>query len=366
MSSLTTSLPAATDAAAPALPSMRRPRGANGWLRALLGVPMYQKIVLANASLTLAAVVAVAVCLNREPIGTPVSDGLLVAVASLVLAGGILVNGRLVWIALSPLRELERAAARVRAGDLSARAASSPVADAELRRLVALFNDMLERLARQRAFHRALTAQAQEAAGRERKRLADELNADIAQRLAALLLRLQAIRKERDPARCEEKLEDLRTDVAATLEAVRDAARRLHPPELEEIGLTSAVRAMLRRLGERSGLHVELEAGDVDGWLSVEARAALFRILEEALHNVRAHAESSRVTVRLWREGATVHALVADDGRGFDPEGPAGNGSGLGLFSMRERATHFGGLVSVQSGPAGGTRIHVELPARAG
>ena len=331
-------------------------------VRALLRVPLYFKIVLANALLTVAGAAGVFIACERIAHG---ESGVLPAaiVVGSVLAAGILVNAVLVRVALSPLDQLERAAARVRAGDLDARAELSAVADPELARLARTFNAMLDGLRENRRRMREMARRAQSAMEEERKRISLELHDETAQTLAALLLRLRVARTAREPELRDTLLEETRTEISRALEGIRRYAQGLRPPALDMLGLAQAIEGHARELAQLSGLAIEVAAEPVRGALSYEAELAVYRIVQEALSNAVRHAGAARVMIRLSREGEVVRAEVEDDGRGFDPERPEPSASGgLGLFGMRERAAYVGGTVHVDSRPGRGTRVLVEIP----
>jgi signal transduction histidine kinase len=106
----------------------------------------------------------------------------------------------------------------------------------------------------------------------------------------------------------------------------------------------------------------ELELTVEDGFprvLSERAGRELVRIVQEALANVRRHAEARHARVRLWREGDLARVDVADDGRGFDAGSP---GVGVGQQSMRQRARELGGVLEVESQPGRGARVRFESP----
>ncbi|NLG27828.1 MAG: sensor histidine kinase, partial [Chloroflexi bacterium] len=104
---------------------------------------------------------------------------------------------------------------------------------------------------------------------------------------------------------------------------------------------------------------------DAEGYGAARAapdtELAVYRVVQEALTNVARHAEATRVDVVLTRRDGRVIAIVEDDGAGFDPSG-AGDGQGLGLVGMRERAELLGGTLTVESSPGQGTTIYLEVP----
>ena len=147
------------------------------------------------------------------------------------------------------------------------------------------------------------------------------------------------------------------------LESVRQVARELRPPELDEIGLVAALAAQVRTLSERSGVEIRLDADPVEPDLSTDAGLALYRIAHEALANAVRHADAHSVEVRISRLPDGVAAEVRDDGKGFDVDTEIERaGRGLGLLEMRERALYVGAALSIESLPGEGTRIEVLVP----
>ncbi len=209
------------------------------------------------------------------------------------------------------------------------------------------------------------SAGAMRASEEERQRIARELHDDTAQRLATLMLRLRVLALEKDPVARAERLEELRQEILDTAEGVKRIARGLRPPELEEVGLGSALQAHLRSVREASGLDVEADIQIVDGSLDPDARLVLYRVVQEALSNVVRHSGAARVRLRVSFEDGYVSAVIEDDGHGFSQERASEGGGGLGLIGMKERAAMIGGRVSIESTPGEGTRIRIDVPATA-
>lgn len=196
----------------------------------------------------------------------------------------------------------------------------------------------------------------------ERQRIARELHDDTAQRLATLMLRVRLITLEADEGRRRQGLDELREQILQAAEGVKRIARGLRPPELEEVGLRSALQAHLRGLREGADFQVEVDMEPVEDLLDLESKLCLYRIIQESLSNALRHsgAGGARVTVRA--EDGTVVALVEDQGRGFSSARASLDGGGLGLVGMQERAIMLGGRVLVDSTPGEGTRVRIELP----
>ena len=337
--------------------------------RALLRIPLFYKILIANGTLVLVGTVfggwVTASYVRQAPERSPLELVLLLALGGIAVT--LLVNALILRLALQPLDALERTAARVQRGDLDCRAPVSAVADRELERLTRTFNAMLDAAAASRERLRETAARALGAAEEERKRIARELHDETAQMLAALLIRIRVVRGARDPAAVDAMLEEMRVEVGQALEGIRRFARGLRPPALDELGLVPAIESHLRSVSEISGLHVTLDADPLGDALPPEAELALYRIVQEALSNVVRHAHATRVAVRIAREPARVLVTVDDDGRGFAPaEAAARDQGGLGLFGMNERAAYLGGRVEIDSRPGAGTRVRAEVPAAGG
>jgi two-component system, NarL family, sensor histidine kinase UhpB len=337
----------------------------NRLVRTLLRVPLFYKILIANAVIvvfgTVLGTMATTQFLRAEPGHSPI--GLVLGLAVAGVGVTVLVNALILRLALAPLNQLERTAARVHAGDPEARATLSPLADRELERLTRTFNAMLDALAAYRKRVRDVAAHALNAEEEERKRVARELHDETAQALTALLIRLRLGRGIDDPEERAAFLEEMRREISEALEGVRRFARGLRPPALDELGLIPALEAHVRGLTESVGLPVRIEADSLAGVLSTQAELALYRIVQEALSNAVRHANATRAVVRISKHPEAVVAIVEDDGSGFVPSDVMGrDGRGLGLFGMQERASYVGGRVEITSRPGQGTRIRAHFP----
>lgn len=348
----------------PPSPAGAPPRRLPRVVRLALRVPLFYKILLANAALVLVGTIVgsmvTADYVRRNP------GGVLLDLVGALAIGGIvatmLVNALILRLALQPLDALERTAARVHRGDLDARVPLSPVADRELDRLTRTFNAMLDAATRNRERLRAVAATALNAAEEERKRIARELHDETAQLLAALLIRIRVVKKANDPAAVSALLDDMREQIGGALEGVRRFARGLRPPALDELGLIPAIESHVRSIRAICEIDLSLESeGDVSG-LPLEAELAVYRIIQEALSNVVRHSGALRASVRVVREPDRLLVTVEDDGHGFNVPEVRAAGGGLGLFGMGERAAYLGGRVEVQSAPGTGTRVRAEIP----
>jgi two-component system sensor histidine kinase UhpB len=285
----------------------------------------------------------------------------MVAIGGVIAAGGI--SAWLTRIALSPLEAIEETADRVRAGDFDARAPSSPLADERLDRVGSILNEMLDALDRARRRQRQLSLQVLRSQERERGRMSGDLYDRTAQTLAGVLVRLNLLNRDDPDAPRSEGLAFVTEQVRDALEEVRAVARRLRPPELNDLGVRSALEALGRELDEEYDLLVSLEGDLPESRLTEDARLALFRVVQEALLNVALHASAHRALVTFNPKPGEVLVEVQDDGVGFEPADLGGEGDPrLGLVTMIERAGYARGRITVESSPGLGTRIRLVFP----
>ena len=149
----------------------------------------------------------------------------------------------------------------------------------------------------------------------------------------------------------------------ALAENVRDLSHDLHPSVLEHAGLVTALSAHCADIERYQRIAVTFRSdGDFDS-TSADTALCLYRVAQEGLRNVVAHAKAGRAEVRLSRAGDFAELSIADDGQGFDIVGAGRNGHGLGLVSINERVRLVGGTVSIMTELNKGTRLRVQVPA---
>ena len=203
---------------------------------------------------------------------------------------------------------------------------------------------------------------------RERLRLARDLHDTLAHSLMALLTQIRMVRKLRgrlDDRALEEELARAEAVAAGGLAEARAAITQMRHNNVRDAGLLDAIRDILKRFTERTGVAHQLRAEDLAVPLSSEAAETVFRIAEEALHNVERHAQAREVSVALTAIGATSVGLsrlrleIADDGVGFEPrqERPGH----YGLRGMGEQAALIHARLDIDSRPNAGTRVVLEF-----
>jgi two-component system sensor histidine kinase UhpB len=329
----------------------------------LLRLPLFYKILVANAVILAVAVLIGGLLLARLGgiSATEAAKWASIIGASAVVVGAAC-SAFLTRLALRPLTELEVSAERVERGDLQTRAAMSSLADTDMRRLVTLFNRMLDRIELYRSRQREVTVRSLESEENARRWVARKLYDETAQSLAAVLLQLRAAGRRFGDAE-QGQFDNLRKALIEALESIREVARELRPPELDEIGLVPALAAQVRNLSERSGVDIHLDADSIESDLTTEESLALYRIVSEALGNAARHAGARSVDVRIVRGPDGVSAEIHDNGAGFDVDSELERaGRGLGLLEMRERALHVGAELSIQSSEVEGTTVSVNMP----
>lgn len=222
----------------------RRPSGLTA---RFLAVPLFYKILFANALLVLSFSL-LATWLAVRSTGTTAPVVPIIAVAIAAAAVSVAVNAVIIQLALEPLRLLKETADAVQEGDLDARVPMSPLADHEMAVLTAATNAMLDRLLDYRHRLREVAARALNAAEEERRRISLELHDDASQRLAAVLMRLRLARSLDDAAAKDAVLDEVRRELADAADGLRRYAQGLRPPALDELGLGPAIESHVRHL----------------------------------------------------------------------------------------------------------------------
>jgi PAS domain S-box-containing protein len=201
-----------------------------------------------------------------------------------------------------------------------------------------------------------------EAHERERRRLSGELHDNLGQRLTLLSAEVAMLREHLGSSPLVigqiDKLLAHTYDLATEIHRL---SHELHPAWLEHVGLVDSVRRLCTDLSHAHRIPIHFESIEVPADLSTDVALCLYRIIQEALHNVAKHSAAANATVRLEAHNGAIVLTVVDDGRGFDPL-DEGAMNGVGLISMRERARQADGYVVLTSKPGQGTRVQARLP----
>ncbi|HET7507170.1 MAG TPA: sensor histidine kinase [Solirubrobacterales bacterium] len=225
----------------------------------------------------------------------------------------------------------------------------------EVARIELAFLRMMRRLEaeRRRAGSAALHAQEE-----ERARVARDLHDEVNQSLTGLLLRLEAAR-EAAPPELEDELAETKALANQAMGELLSLARQLRPTALDDLGLVAAIEGQVEQL-RRGEIEASLQADGNFSDLGDDAQLVVYRVAQEALSNAARHSGAKQVEVRLHRaDGGGVLLEVADDGRGFAFDESE---RGLGIGGMRERALLIGAELTIESRPAKGTTVRLEVP----
>ena len=202
----------------------------------------------------------------------------------------------------------------------------------------------------------------------ERRRFAADLHDSMGQRLAALVMNLDLLKRAEGAldARSRQVLMESRSLAAQCVQEVRTMAYLLHPPLFEEIGLVSAARWYVMGFMKRSGIHVAMSLDEI-GRLPRPTEMALFRVVQESLTNVHRHAATSSASVRLTSTANNVVLDIQDRGHGLrgdlrkPNDAPVSDTLGVGIQGMRERIRQLAGTFDVEFTDKG-TTVRVRVP----
>jgi signal transduction histidine kinase len=229
--------------------------------------------------------------------------------------------------------------------------------DEKRKQMVARLEAALEENA---GLHAQLLSQAREAGVLdERQRMAGEIHDSLAQGLTGIITQVQAAQRVwHTPDQSREHVDRALGLARESLAEARRSVQALRPRELEAARLPDALDDLSRRWSRDAGVDLRFDVTGDRVALSPAIEVALFRVAQEALHNVARHANASRVGVTLSYLHDVVLLDIRDDGRGL-----SGRGQGFGLTSMRQRVRSVGGAVEIESAADEGTAISARVPA---
>ena len=230
-------------------------------------------------------------------------------------------------------------------------------------RLEARLRHQMERDARMSHELQEASAKLIAAQEEERRTIARELHDEVGQVLSALKVEIDVAQRSIAAGGSAAELTEAQSIAAGAIKTVRNLTQLLHPAALDDLGLTAAIDASLRGLARRHDIRTALHQHDLPDRLPREVELAAYRIVQEAITNVGKHANAGRCDVHLTQLDDRLLIEVEDDGVGFveDTDRPI-IARGLGLISVRERASRLGGTFNILSEPGHGTRLIVSLP----
>jgi signal transduction histidine kinase len=216
--------------------------------------------------------------------------------------------------------------------------------------------------AAQQAFSRQLIA-SQES---ERKRIAAELHDSLGQRL--VIIKNLALILLNGPAAdgAREQIDEISTEASQAIGEVKEISYNLRPHQLDRLGLTKAVQALVKSAASASPVAFTSEIDDIDGVFPQEDEINFYRVAQESVNNVIKHSTATEARVTVRRNGGRIALTVRDNGKGFVPEmiQPDPLAGGFGLVGISERATLLGGHATIQSAPGKGTTIDISIDLR--
>jgi two-component system, NarL family, sensor histidine kinase UhpB len=315
----------------------------------LSSLPLFWRVFYTNAAVLVLAFLALVFAPVTVSVPPRLTELIVLAVG---LAGMLAITLALLRPAFRPLDQL---AETMRSHDpLSPGLRARVNGEADVAALAQTFNDMLDRLESERrdSARRALMVQEE-----ERQRIARELHDEVGQTLTGVMLQVEGLAGVIPEDRLEQ-LDELRETARQGTEDVRRIARRLRPEALEDLGLGSALAALVGRIGEQAHIHIGRHI-DSHLPLSEEQELVVYRVAQEALTNVARHANANRAHLRLERDKSFAVLTVRDDGRGLEP---GAHSSSHGLRGMRERAMLIGAELAIGPAPGRGTEVKLTIP----
>lgn len=254
------------------------------------------------------------------------------------------------------LRPLERLADRMKTADLLRGGQRLPITGVgEIATLERAFNEMIERLERERRDAGAYALAAQEA---ERKRLARGLHDEVSQSMTAVLLQLKEVARDASPEQ-RARLAAAQEVVKRSLNDAHRLAQELRPELLDSLGLASALTHLAKTVEDNAHIRVHRKIERDLPRLDPYVELVVYRVAQESLTNVARHSQASEATLSVVRDDGSVVLQVIDDGCGLDPTKPEGGG----LRGIRERALIVGGAAAIKAGhDDGGVEVRLEIP----
>ncbi|MBN1918081.1 MAG: PAS domain S-box protein [Verrucomicrobia bacterium] len=237
-----------------------------------------------------------------------------------------------------------------------------------------VLNESLERRVEERTAEvrdlaeqlRALAVDLSQAEQQERKRLAKVLHDHIQQLLVAARMQLEWIKRSDGSERFESAVHDIDAILKEAIDASRSLTVELSPPVLHEAGLIAALNWLAAKTTEKNPFVVEVRSDRRAEPATEEVRVLLFECVRELLFNALKHSGAPRAVVTAVRTRDNhIRIVVEDEGRGFDPETlriRTSSAATFGLFSVRERLAHIGGVLQIETSPGKGTRATLLVP----
>ncbi len=280
-------------------------------------------------------------------------------VAFIMIGSALIFGSNIVFYRtiVQPLRRLAQATQDVASGDFTRRV--SATSRDEIGQLSHAFNAMAEKLEEHEEKLRGLAVLG------ERERLAREMHDGLAQALGSLLLKIRGAALQNLPdARARETLHEVEKIAEEAYTEVRQSIFGLRTMVTRTLGLIPTLAEYLHDFSRHTGIHIDLQVPQETAVrLSLQAEIQLVRVIQEALTNVRRHAQTRSAWVSFAVRGEELEVVIGDDGCGFDlGEVQARSPGHFGLQIMRERIQTVGGKFDIETAVGRGTKVLVILP----
>jgi signal transduction histidine kinase len=195
------------------------------------------------------------------------------------------------------------------------------------------------------------------------KMIAGELHDSVGQNLSAINIFIQQnIRKIEEGSADSGGLVQASLLTGETLDEVRRISQRLYPKQIERLGLTISLQAMIERLASAVKIKFNHNIENIDSFLTKENEVQFFRVIQEILNNIIRHSEAGNVNLNIYRSSIFIKAEIDDDGIGFDMEDE--KSTGFGLLNIEERIMILKWEYDIKSAPGKGTKFRITIPAR--
>lgn len=200
---------------------------------------------------------------------------------------------------------------------------------------------------------------------KERKRLSGELHDGLGQNLLVIKNRFDMYKNTLDIEESDlGKISDL---IKESISEVKEISSTLHPHQLERLGLTKALKAMINKISESCNIEIEADLIDITDCIEKGNEINIYRIIQESLNNIVKHSGAQKAYVGITKEGNNISIVVEDYGKGYDinnREMQNKLGEGLGLKSITERVRLINGVLNMESSPGKGTKIRITIQCR--
>jgi len=199
----------------------------------------------------------------------------------------------------------------------------------------------------------------------ERKRIAAELHDSLGQRLVVIKnLALMLLHLNKGQKLDVERVEGISAEASQALGEVQEISYNLRPYQLDRIGLTKAVEAIIASAKTASTIDFSAAIDDIDDYFPRDTEINFYRIVQECVGNLVKHSEATAAFVKIDLSGENLILEISDNGKGFMPDKTESKTGGFGLIGLIERAELFGGNVEIKSAPNQGATIKVRLNSR--